>query len=135
MTSKTIPAGTVIYESMKDTVSTLDIIARGVVRASGDYSTIDLAPGSVIVTIKGSTLSDLTVGGHTVTIEFKDGTAVTSLNVKAAANVVKTGEDMSPALWTGVACVGSAVMLFAAVVAQKKRTAVRKSVRKSVMKF
>lgn len=92
-------------------------------------------PGSVIVTIKGSTLSDLTVGGHTVTIEFKDGTAVTSLNVKAAANVVKTGEDMSPALWTGVACVGSAVMLFAAVVTQKKRTAVRKSVRKSVMKF
>ena len=93
------------------------------------------APGSVIVTIKGSTLSDLTVGGHTVTIEFKDGTAVTSLNVKAAANVVKTGEDMSPALWTGVACVGSAVMLFAAVVTQKKRTAVRQTVRKSVMKF
>ena len=93
------------------------------------------APGSVIVTIKGSTLSDLTVGGHTVTIEFKDGTAVTSLNVKAAANVVKTGEDMSPALWTGVACVGSAVMLFAAVVFQKKRTAVRQTVRKSVMKF
>ncbi len=93
------------------------------------------APGSVIVTIKGSTLSDLTVGGHTVTIEFKDGTAVTSLNVKAAANVVKTGEDMSPALWTGVACVGSAVMLFAAVVIQKKRTAVRQTVRKSVMKF
>ena len=97
-----------------------------------DYTAV---PGSVIVTIKGSTLSDLMVGGHTVTIEFKDGTAVTSLNVKAAANVVKTGEDMSPALWTGVACVGSAVMLFAAVVAQKKRTAVRKSVRKSVMKF
>lgn len=93
------------------------------------------APGSVIVTIKGSTLSDLTVGGHTVTIEFKDGTAVTSLNVKAAANVVKTGEDMSPALWTGVACVGSAVMLFAAVVTQKKRTAVRQTVRKSIMKF
>lgn len=93
------------------------------------------APGSVIVTIKGSTLSDLAVGGHIVTIEFKDGTAVTSLNVKAAANVVKTGEDMSPALWTGVACVGSAVMLFAAVVTQKKRPAVRKSVRKSVIKF
>lgn len=93
------------------------------------------APGSVIVTIKGSTLSDLTVGGHTVTIEFKDGTAVTSLNVKAAANVVKTGEDMSPALWTGVACVGSAVMLFAVVLVQKKRTAVRQTVRKSVMKF
>lgn len=42
---------------------------------------------------------------------------------------------MSPALWTGVACVGSAVMLFAAVVIQKKRTAVRQTVRKSIMKF
>ncbi len=93
------------------------------------------APGSVIVTIKGSTLSALAVGGHTVTIEFKDGTAVTSLNVKPAASVVKTGEDMSPALWAGVACVSSAVMLFAAVVDQKKRSAVKKTVRKSVIKF
>ena len=93
------------------------------------------APGSVIVTIKGATLQNLSVGGHTVTVEFKDGTAITSLNVKAAANVVKTGEDMSLALWTGVVCVSSAVMLFAAVVVQKKRTAVRQTVRKSVMKF
>ena len=48
MTSRTIPAGTVIYESMKDQVGTLDIITKGVVRASGDYCTIDLLPGSVI---------------------------------------------------------------------------------------
>ena len=48
MTSRTIPAGTVIYESMKDQVGTLDIITKGVVRASGDYCTIDLLPGSII---------------------------------------------------------------------------------------
>ena len=48
MTNRTIPAGTVIYESMKDQVGTLDIITKGVVRASGDYCTIDLLPGSVI---------------------------------------------------------------------------------------
>ncbi|MCR4806533.1 MAG: hypothetical protein K5857_02545 [Lachnospiraceae bacterium] len=48
MTSKTITAGTVIYESAKDTVSSLDIITKGMVRATGDYCTIDLAPGSII---------------------------------------------------------------------------------------
>ncbi len=48
MTSKTIPAGTVIYESMKDQVISLDIITKGGVRANGDYCTIDLAPGSII---------------------------------------------------------------------------------------
>ena len=40
MTSKTIPAGTVIYESMRDSVATLDIITKGVVRANGDYCSI-----------------------------------------------------------------------------------------------
>ena len=48
MTNRTIPAGTVIFESMKDSVGTLDIITKGVVRASGDYCTIDLLPGSII---------------------------------------------------------------------------------------
>ncbi|MCR5508469.1 MAG: hypothetical protein K6F34_07270 [Lachnospiraceae bacterium] len=48
MTSRTIPAGTVIYESFKDSVQTLDIITKGVVRANGDYCTIDLLPGSII---------------------------------------------------------------------------------------
>ncbi len=48
MTNKTIPAGTVIYESMKDDVASLDVVVKGVVRASGDYCTIELLPGSVI---------------------------------------------------------------------------------------
>lgn len=48
MTNKTITAGTVIYEGMKDEVSSLDIIAKGTVRATGDYCTIDLSAGSII---------------------------------------------------------------------------------------
>ena len=48
MTNRIIPAGTIIYESMKDSVATLDIITKGVVRANGDYCTIDLLPGSII---------------------------------------------------------------------------------------
>lgn len=48
MTNKTVTAGTVLYEAMKDDVSTLDIIAKGIVRATGDYCTIDLTAGSII---------------------------------------------------------------------------------------
>lgn len=48
MTNRTVNAGTVIYEGMKDKVASLDIIAKGVVRATGDYCTIDLTAGSVI---------------------------------------------------------------------------------------
>lgn len=48
MTNKTFEAGTVIYEGMKDDVRSLDIIAKGVVRATGDYCTIDLTAGSII---------------------------------------------------------------------------------------
>ncbi len=48
MTNRTVEAGKVIYEGGKDTVASLDIVAKGVVRASSDYSTIDLPAGSII---------------------------------------------------------------------------------------
>ena len=48
MTNRTVEAGTVIYEGMKDEVASLDIVAKGVVRATGDYCTIDLTAGSII---------------------------------------------------------------------------------------
>ena len=48
MTNKTFAAGTIIYEGMKDEVASLDIVAKGVVRATGDYCTIDLTAGSII---------------------------------------------------------------------------------------
>ena len=85
------------------------------------------AAGSVIITIKGSTLQNLSVGGHTVTVVFKDGTAVTSINVKAASSggsnaaVPSTGEAVAPALWVGSSCMVVAGMLFAVVLVQKKR--------------
>ncbi len=48
MTNITFTAGTVIYEGMREEVRSLDIIAKGTVRATGDYCTIDLPTGSVI---------------------------------------------------------------------------------------
>ncbi|MCR5507081.1 MAG: hypothetical protein K6F34_00165 [Lachnospiraceae bacterium] len=48
MTNNTYDAGAVIYEGGRDCVKTLDIVAKGVVRALSDYCTIDLPAGSVI---------------------------------------------------------------------------------------
>ena len=84
------------------------------------------APGSVIITIKDSALQNLSVGTHTVTVTFKDGTVVTSINVKAASSgsnsaVPSTGETISPAFWIGSSCMAVACMLFAVVLIQKKR--------------
>ncbi|MCR5356700.1 MAG: hypothetical protein K6E63_04770 [Lachnospiraceae bacterium] len=48
MTNRTLEAGAIIYEGGKDTVASLDIVAKGVIRASSDYCTIDIPAGSVI---------------------------------------------------------------------------------------
>ena len=48
MTNMTVDAGTVIYEGGKDHVKTLDIVAKGVIRAASDYCTVDLPAGSII---------------------------------------------------------------------------------------
>ena len=48
MTNRTVETGTIIYEGMKDSVASLDIIAKGMVRAVGEYCTIDLTAGSII---------------------------------------------------------------------------------------
>ena len=69
------------------------------------------APGSVIITIKGSTLQNLNAGGHTVTVIFKDGTAITSINVKPAPTnsaVPSTGEAI------GVSAIAGTVMILTA---------------------
>ena len=84
------------------------------------------APGSVIITIKDSALQNLSVGTHTVTVTFKDGTVVTSIIVKAASSgsnsaIPSTGETISPAFWIGSSCMAVACMLFAVVLIQKKR--------------
>ncbi len=48
MTNTTVTAGSVIYEGLKDEVRSLDIVAKGTVRAVSDYCTIDLPAGSII---------------------------------------------------------------------------------------
>ena len=82
MTSRTIPAGTVIYESLKDKVSTLDIITKGVVRANGDYCTIDLLPGSIIG------IGELPGDEYIFTYEVAEDATVYSYTYESEASLV-----------------------------------------------
>ena len=87
--------------------------------------------GSVKITLKAETIKKLSVGGHTITVLFDDGEAVTSINVKAAAknntpekknpSVPSTGELIGPSLWIGLICVVVSGILFTVVLVQKKR--------------
>ena len=94
------------------------------------------AAGSVKITFKAETTKNLSVGGHTVTVLFDDGEAVTSLNVKAASRnntptkntpsknnspVPSTGELIGPSLWIGLICLVISGVLFTVVFVQKKR--------------
>lgn len=81
--------------------------------------------GSVKITIKADTMKNLTAGGHTITVLFDDGEAVTSVNVKEAASVPSTGEPIESALWAGLSLIAAAGTLLAVVYVQKKRKSIQ----------
>ncbi len=56
------------------------VLLDGMVLAPGDYTA---ASGSTVVTLPAATLQNLSVGTHTVTVQFDDGQAQTRLTVAA----------------------------------------------------
>lgn len=72
------------------------------------------AEGSLVLTLKSDYLDTLETGTHQVTISFSDGTANTSVAVKASqptetatpSKVPKTGDSASPLLWLGMILLG-----------------------------
>ena len=95
--------------------------------------------GSLVLTLKSSYLDTLSAGDHKVTISFTDGTAESSLKIKAAAptpsstpaptpspaplSVPKTGDNGNPVLWYGLILLGIAGL---AVLGVKKASRKRK---------
>ncbi|MBQ7645929.1 MAG: Ig-like domain-containing protein, partial [Clostridia bacterium] len=61
------------------------------------------AKGSVVITLRAATLEKLSVGGHTVAVDFDDGKAETKLTVKAASHddpmSPQTGDNSHLGLW------------------------------------
>ena len=92
----------------------------GVTVGSANYSA---AEGSLKLSIKPEYLETLSVGDHTVKVNFQDGSAMVKLTVKAAAdpNVPRTADESNPTLWSGLMLL-SAAMLVLLPIARKRKT-------------
>ena len=94
----------------------------------GKAVSVSAKAGSTVVTIDAGTLEKLSVGEHTVTVQFDDGEAQATITVKAAPNsgskdTPKTGDPSNTGLWLMLAAVsgcGAAI-----VWAKRKRLAER----------
>ena len=88
-----------------------------------DYTAV---AGSTVVTIKASTLEKLSKGEHTITVVFKDGTAVTSVTLKDKETVTttavpSTGETTSKYIGAAVLCFVASGALFGVVFFERKK--------------
>ena len=82
--------------------------------------------GSTIITINPSVLEQLSVGEHTITVTFDNGSVSTMLTIKDApadSAVTSTGEAEGTAVLYGTACIIAAAALFAVNLVMKKRYA------------
>ena len=83
------------------------ILVDGTEVAESNYTAVN---GSVIVTLKSAYLNTLSVGDHTLTIRFSDGSDITTTFTVKASGVPSpaTGETIS--IWTlmGFACIAVA---------------------------
>jgi len=55
--------------------------------------------GSLNATLKASYLETLSVGAHTVKVNFDDGSAETTLTIANDAQVPQTGDCLNPVRW------------------------------------
>ena len=90
----------------------------GVALTSG--TDFDAKAGSTVVTLKPAALQKLSVGSHTITLQFKDGTVQTGITVKAASGAPGTGDGSRPGLWLSLGLL-SALGLGGIALSVKKR--------------
>ncbi len=79
--------------------------------------------GSTIVTIKAAELQKLSVGAHTVTIVFDNGSVDIRLTVKADPRSPATGDNRTTGLWAALTIVAVMGMGGSALIGKKRRTA------------
>ena len=91
----------------------------GVTVGSANYGA---AEGSLKLCVKPEYLETLSVGDHTVKVNFQDGSATVKLTVKAAAENPKTGDESIPALWSSLMFLSVAAMVVLLLYARKRKT-------------
>ena len=78
--------------------------------------------GSTVVTIKASVVEKLSKGSHDVKVTFDDGTAKTTLTIKAASDSSPgTGDNSKPWLWVALMCVAGAGVCTVFLLPRKKK--------------
>ena len=90
----------------------------GVTVGSANY---DTAKGSLKLSVKPEYLETLSVGDHTVKVNFQDGSATVKLTVKAATGNPKTGDESNPALWSSLMFLSVAAMFVLLLYARKRK--------------
>ena len=90
----------------------------------GEYTAVR---GSTVVTLNAGTLEKLSVGSHTVTVNFDDGKAETTVTVQAkdtvpADNTPKTGDPSRTGLWLGALLVSGAAATVLIAYGRKRKS-------------
>ena len=80
-----------------------------------DTKLYEAKPGSTIITLKSSTLDALSAGSHTVTVNFADGQAKTTVQIKEdpGTKAPDTSDHTNMTLWTGMLAASLLVFLSA----------------------
>lgn len=90
-----------------------------------DYTAVS---GSTVVTLNASALQKLSVGSHTVTVNFDDGTVSTALTVKADGgstdnpSTPKTGDESNLTLYCGLMLMSASGMIILFLCMRKRKT-------------
>ena len=75
--------------------------------------------GSTIVKLKALYLETLSLGRHTLRVDFTDGYAETSFTIDGYISIPKTGDNSRPMLWLGIALVAGAGLAAIIVIRRK----------------
>ncbi len=89
-----------------------------------DTANYTASKGSVELVLKGAYLEGLSEGKHSLTANFRDGTANGTFHIQAPPPkpLPKTGDDANPILWLGLMLIGTVLV----IIAGKKKAPRRK---------
>ena len=77
--------------------------------------------GSTIVTLKALYLETLSIGRHTLRVNFTDGYAETSFTIYGYVDIPKTGDNSQPMLWLGIALTAGAGLAAIVAICRKRQ--------------
>ncbi len=85
-----------------------------------DHENYDSYPGSTVIVLKSKYLETLSVGQHTLTIQYKDGAVSCNFIIEGRVNAPLTGDMNMPLLWMTLALTSGMVLVGIAVCSKRR---------------